>query len=71
MISIVIELLFSYIVKKESIDLLYDIYWFYSERMGKIEGGEERFLKIKFSPIHKIYIEYRHINLIIILRNFT
>ena len=36
--------------------------------MGKIEGGEERFFKIKFSPIHKIYIVYRHINLIIILR---
>ena len=35
-------------------------------RMGKIEGGEERFFKIKFSPIHKIYITYTHINFIII-----
>ncbi len=44
------------------------VYWCYNERMGKIEGGEERFFKIKFSPIHKIYIRYRHINLIIFLR---
>jgi len=37
------------------------------ERMGKIEGGEERFLKkiLIISPIHKIYIRKEYINLII------
>ena len=40
----------------------------YKERMGKIEGGEERFLKNLTPPFLRKYIKEEYINLIIELK---
>ena len=37
--------------------ILCGVYWCYNERMGKIEGGEERFLKLSSPPFIKYILD--------------